>query len=96
MFVKATQDRQEEFLKAFKMPSEPGFGEDLPEHFGTLTWADDEGQLHEEKVPSVRGDYGRMYDNAYDVLVHVAEQEVKPEQTLVMLSILEQAVAGLE
>jgi predicted dehydrogenase len=96
MFVKATQDRQEEFLKRFQMPSAPGFGEDLPEHFGTLTWADNKGVLHEEKVPSVRGDYGRMYDNAYDVVVNGAEQEVKPEQTLAMLEILEQAVAGHE
>jgi predicted dehydrogenase len=96
MFVKETQDRQEEFLKAFKMPDTPGFGIDLPEHFGTLTYVDDEGRICEEKVPSVAGDYGRMYDNAYDVVVNGAEQEVRPEQTIAMLHILEEAVKGLK
>ena len=95
MFVKALQDRQEEHLKEFKMPGDPGFGEDLPEHYGILTYYDDKGVLHEDVVPSVHGDYGRMYDNAYDVIVNGAEQEVRPEQTLAMIRILESAAKDL-
>ena len=48
------------------MPNHDDFGKDLPEHYGTLTYYDDQGSYHEEKVPSVQGDYGRVYDDIYD------------------------------
>ena len=38
MFVKETKDRQEEHLKVFFMPTQTGFGEDLPQHYGVLTY----------------------------------------------------------
>lgn len=50
VFVKQTQDRQEEHLKLFYLPKgHADFGIDLPEHYGTLTYLDDAGQYHEEK-----------------------------------------------
>ncbi|WP_319520533.1 Gfo/Idh/MocA family oxidoreductase [uncultured Martelella sp.] len=92
MFVKATKDRQEDHLKMFYMPGEPGFGVDQPEHYGTLTYYDDDGLYHEEKVISEVGDYGRMYDGIYDAIINGAPQVVTPEQTIELISILEEGL----
>ena len=48
-FIKETKDRQEEHLKQFYMPTEPDFGVDLPQHYGTLTYMDDDNDYHQEK-----------------------------------------------
>ena len=37
------------------MPHNKDFGLDKFEHYGTLTYVDDEGKIHEEKVESVKG-----------------------------------------
>jgi hypothetical protein len=74
MFVKQTRDRQEEHLKLFHMPNNADFGVDLPEHYGVLTYMDDEGVYHEEKVVSEKGDYARVYDDLYNAIVNGAEK----------------------
>ena len=94
-FVKRTKDRQEEHLKVFYMPGEPGFGADRPEDFGTLTYYDEAGAYHEEKVPSAQGDYARFYDAAYRSVAEGAAPLVTPEQTLAVMQIMEDAVNGL-
>ncbi len=93
-FVKQTKDRQEEHLKVFYMPGEPGFGEDRPEDFATVTYYDENG-YHEEKVVSVQGDYARLYDTVYRAIVKGEAPFVKPEQTLAVMRIMADAVAGL-
>lgn len=90
MFVKETEDRQEEHLKLFYMPGNPGFGMDQPQHYGTLTYYDENDVFHEEKVVSEQGDYGRFYDRLYDSVMVGAEPLVKPEETLALMEILEQ------
>lgn len=95
MFVKETPDRQEEFLKLFYMPDKPGFAQDDLEHYGTITYQDADG-IHEEKVPTVPGDYGRVYDALYETLVNGIENPVKPEQTLAVMEILETGAATVE
>ncbi len=94
MFIKETKDRQEEHLKLFYMPGQPGFGEDLPEHYGVLTYMDESG-FHEEKVPSAAGDYGRVYDGIYNCIVNGREQEIKPWETILQMEMLEEGVRGL-
>lgn len=94
MFVKETKDRQEEHLKLFYMPGQPGFGRDLPEHYGVLTYVDGAG-FHEEKVTSADGDYGRVYDGVYDCVVRGKEQVIKPWETVLQMEMLEEGVAGL-
>lgn len=95
-FVKERTDRQEEHLKLFYLPvGHPDFGLDRPDDFGTIIYYDEDGTYHEEKVPTVRGDYAYFYDNVYDVLVNGAKQAVTPEQTLEVERILETAVKGL-
>lgn len=95
-FVKEREDRQEEHLKLFHMPDNADFGLDRPEDWGTLVWYDDEGDYHEEKVPTVRGDYARFYDGVYATLVDGAEPVVKPEETLAVMDILSEGVGKLQ
>ncbi len=95
MFVKETKDRQEEHLKMFYMSTHPDFGIDLPEHYGTLTYVDDCGNYHEEKVISEVGDYSRFYEALYDTLVLGKEKLVKDEETLLQMKLLEAAIHQL-
>lgn len=92
VFVKHTKDRQEEHLKLFYMPDQPDFGIDLPEHYGTLTYLDENDQYHEEKVVSERGDYGRVYDQLYEVIINGADKQVKDEETMLQMHILEKGM----
>ena len=57
-FVKHGIDPQEAVLRAGLPPTSPGFGEDGPDSYGTLTAAD--GTTRSE--PSVRGDWRRYYE----------------------------------
>ena len=95
MFVKQEKDRQEADLKKFYLPDHADFGLDAPEHWGTLTYYDESGLFHEEKTPSVPGDYGRYYDRLYETLVHGAPPLVTEEQTMLQMELLEQAAQGL-
>lgn len=89
MFVKEEKDRQEFDLKKFYLPDHDDFGLDSYEHYGTLTYMDEDGHFHEEKVESVVGDYGRVYDALYDAIVMKAQPVVKPEETLAVMEMLE-------
>lgn len=96
MFEKCDKDRQEEHLKLFYMPNHDDFGKDLPEHYGVLTYYDEKGVYHEEKVPSEQGDYARVYDDIYSCIVEGKEQVIQPWQTLLQMQILETGVKGLK
>ena len=95
MFVKMTEDRQEEDLKHFYMPVNQDFGIDRIKEYGTLAYYDDDHVYHEEKVISERGDYGRYYDSLYETLVQGKPQLVKPEETLLLMHVLEEATRSL-
>ncbi len=94
MFVKQTKDRQEEHLKLFHMLNHSDFGVDLPEHYGILTYMDDEGIYHEEKVVSEKGDYARVYDDVYNAIVNGDEKVTKDEETILQMEILEKGIEG--
>lgn len=94
-FIKRTTDKQETHMKLFYMPGQPGFGVDTPDEYGVLTWYDENGQYHEEKVVSEVGDYGRYYDALYETIIHGAPQLVKPEETIAQIEILENGIAPL-
>jgi len=95
-FIKQTTDRQEEHLKLFYMPTNDDFGVDLPEHYGTLTYYDNEGNYHEEKVVSEVGDYSRIYQGVYDSIIHGKEKIVKDEETIRQIEILEEGIQHLK
>ena len=95
MFEKYAKDRQEADLKKFYLPKDHAdFGMDSPEDYGTLIYMDENG-YHEEKVPSVRGDYARYYDALYETLINGAPQLVRPEETILQLEILETGVKNM-
>lgn len=96
VFIKQTKDRQEEHLKLFYMPTNKDFGIDLPEHYGVLTYVDDEGKYHEEKVISEVGDYGRVYDGVYESIINGKEKIVKDEETIRQMEILEEGIKKVE
>lgn len=97
MFVKETEDRQEEDLKHFYLPEgHPDFGKDRPAEYGTLIYYDDEGNYHEEKVVSEQGNYARFYEGIYETLVNNKPQVVTPEQTIELMHQIEQASLQLE
>ncbi|WP_233209023.1 MULTISPECIES: Gfo/Idh/MocA family oxidoreductase [unclassified Erwinia] len=94
-FVKHKKDRQEEHLKLFYLPHQPGFGLDTPEEYGVLSWVDEQGVFHEQKVVSERGDYARYYDALYDTLIHGQPKLVSDQQTLLQIRLLEEGIQGL-
>ena len=76
----------------------PGLIE-LPEQFypeekwGTLSYINDAGEDITMKVPVEHGDYGRIYDNIYEVLEKGGEKVIKDEEVISVLEIIE---AGLQ
>ncbi len=94
-FVKQTKDRQEEHLKMFYMPENADFGVDTLSHYGVLTYVDDNGDTYEEKVKSVNGDYGRVYDDVYEVIINGKKPTITEEQILLQMEILETGVKDL-
>ncbi len=95
MFVKAEKDKQEADLKKFYLPDHDDFGMDLPENFGTLTYYDDDGHYHEEKVETVRGDNGLYYDDLYETIKNNRPMLVTEEQTMTQMRFLEEATSHL-
>lgn len=95
-FVKETKDRQEEHLKLFYMPDNKDFGIDTIKQYGVLTYIDEEGNIHEEKVKSVNGDYGRVYDDLYEAIVNGKDKTITDEQILLQMEILETGVRDLK
>lgn len=96
VFVKETKDRQEEHLKMFYLPENQDFGIDLPQHYGTLTYIDDNGRYHEEKVASEIGDYSRVYEDIYATLINGQPKVVKDEETLLQIEMLEKGIQQIQ
>jgi len=96
VFVKETKDRQEEHLKAFHMPDNPDFGIDLPQHYGTLTYIDQNGDYHEEKVISEVVDYSRVYEGLYESIINGKDKIVKDEETILQIEMLETGIQQIQ
>lgn len=95
-FVKEKKDRQEEHLKMFYLPTQQDFGQDLPEHYGTLTYMDEAGVYHEEKVVSETGSYSRFYEALYQTVVNGRDKLVKDQQTIRQIEILEEGIRQMK
>ncbi|WP_125764255.1 Gfo/Idh/MocA family oxidoreductase [Companilactobacillus hulinensis] len=96
MFIKQDMDRQEYDLKHFYMPDHDDFGLDRPEDYGTLTYYDDAGKYHEEKVVSEVGDYSRVYQGVYDSIINGADKLVKDEETIKQIEILQEGIKQMK
>ncbi len=89
--VKEHVDQQENDLKAGIAPGDEGFGADTSQDFAHLTYYNQNGDRIEKSIPTVLGDYGRVYDSAYNSLVHGKEKLVSDEQILAVIETLENA-----
>lgn len=77
-------------LKPKPGPIEISF-EPLGEEFwGTLSYIDDEGNDVTKKIPTIVQDYGKIYDNLYDVIFNGADKVVKDDEVIEVLKIIEE------
>lgn len=83
-FVKYGIDPQEAVLRAGHPPSVPGFGEDLPEAYGTLTAAD--GGMH--RVVSARGDWRLYYQGVVTAISNGAAPPVPATDALAVMELI--------
>jgi predicted dehydrogenase len=95
-YIKVTKDIQEDQLKQFMWPDNPVFGIDDRKDYGTLIYVDNQKVYHEEKVETLKGDYGKYYDYLYETMVNQAEKLVKDEHTLWQLEMLEEGIKDLK
>lgn len=89
-FVKYGMDPQEEALLRRKRPGSVDWGRDRPEQYGTLSRVED-GLVKTEKIETAQGNYGRFYDNVYEVLCCGARQLIDPTDAVNVLKIIETA-----
>ena len=87
-FHKWEIDPQEEMLKDGHMPDEKDWGKEPPENWGSLVY-EKNGADFKETVKTIPGNYNEVYNNLYDAIRNGAELEVKPEQSIEVLKILE-------
>ncbi|MDB5703392.1 MAG: oxidoreductase [Sphingomonas bacterium] len=83
-FVKYGLDQQEALLRAGGKATDPGYGEDPPETYGTLTLADGTAK----PVPTLRGDWRRYYQGVADAILDGAPPPVDPADALTGLHLI--------
>ena len=94
-FVKYGIDPQEGALKRGLTPTEPDWGEEPRELWGTINTQI--GGLHVEgKVETIAGRYQAYYQNVVDAIAGRAELEVKPEEARETIRIIELALQSNE
>lgn len=94
-FVKYGMDPQEEALKRGLTPTEPGWGEEPKELWGTLTTQLD-GLHLEGQVETLAGCYQAYYENIADAIAGRAELAVRPEEARDTIRIIELAMQSNE
>lgn len=93
-FVKNSQGH----LSAHKMP-EPlvvSFEPEAESNWGTLSYITEDGKDVTEKVQTEVTNYGAIYDNLDEVINQGAELIVKEKQVLLVLQIVEDALASID
>ena len=89
-YLKYGMDVQENALIAGERPGKDGWGEESAECYGTL-YRNVSNRIEETKIKTIAGNYGKYYDNIYDALTSGAELLVKPDETVMILKIIEAA-----
>lgn len=90
-YIKYGADPQEALLKAGKSPLEDNWGKEPPSMWGSLN-TQLKGVHLEGKVETLPGAYMGFYDNIYAAIREGKELEVKPEQAMRVIAIIEAAV----
>lgn len=92
-FIKYEVDEQENDLKTGVMPGDARFGVDTPQNYGHLVYYNQSGDRIDKYIPSIQGDYGRVYDSVYNTLVKGMPKLVSDENMITVMKILS---AGLK
>ncbi|QDJ24853.1 oxidoreductase [Pediococcus pentosaceus] len=92
-YVKYDIDQQENDLKLGIMPGDPNFGIDTPSQFGVVKYKNQNGDWIEKQIPTINGDYGRVYDSIAKTLTNRDAKLVSDEQALWNMEILEAGIA---
>ena len=88
-FVKFGIDPQEDDMKAGRKITDPNWGADNPDDYGTITTSDSERTL-----PTIPGDYRKFYQNVRDAILGKAPLAVTPEQALNVMRVIDLAIAS--
>ncbi len=91
-YLKYDIDQQENDLKLGIMPGDTHFGQDTPDKYGRVKYHNQNGDWIEKQIPSLQGDYGRIYDSLCDSILNGKEKLVSDAQTLLDISILESGI----
>jgi len=94
-FVKYGIDVQEAALLSGQRPPQMDWGKEAEEFHGDL-FVVKKDSIETRKIPTINGNYGRFYENIYDVLMDQAELIVKPEEAIDVLRIIEAAIKSNE
>ncbi|WP_145320472.1 Gfo/Idh/MocA family oxidoreductase [Paenibacillus xylanexedens] len=62
------------------------------DNWGTISYVDEDGTSHTEKVPSEATDYGMLYDQLLQAIRHHGDKPVKDEEVLYVLDILHDGI----
>lgn len=92
-FIKYGEDQQENDLKAGVLPGDVGFGADSPDHYGRLHYQNANGDWIDKQLATPLGDYGRVYDAAYETILNGTTKLVSDEEILTTIEILENGFA---
>ena len=86
-YLKFGLDPQEEALREGDSPTQPNWGSEPQEAWGTLTNCI--GNLAREKYPTLAGCYPEYYKNVYRAITGKEELAVKPEQAREVIRLIE-------
>jgi scyllo-inositol 2-dehydrogenase (NADP+) len=86
-YIKHGMDPQEEALKAGGEPGTPGWGEEDPTHWGTLTLAEEVSR----RIQTEPGDYREFYANVRDAILGKAPLAVTAQHGAEVIRLLELA-----
>ncbi|HMC84028.1 MAG TPA: Gfo/Idh/MocA family oxidoreductase [Chitinophagaceae bacterium] len=89
-FIKARTDVQEVMLQAHKIPGGPEWGVEPDNEKGLLNTEID-GKIIREYIPSLKGNYGDIYDDLYKAIRENDPVPVTAEQGLNVIRIIEAA-----
>lgn len=94
-FVKSRADIQEQDLLAGKQPGSDGWGAEPETAWGTL-FTGREGTVHEEKIPSLQGNYGLLYASLHKAIRDGKPLPVSATEGVLVMELIEAALRSHE
>lgn len=88
-YIKEFCDTQEEQLLSGMSVADIGFGEEHPGKEGRLTTIDSEGKKTMELIPSLRGDYGVLFEAVYQTIRNDLAFPITEQQIIEQMKLLE-------